>query len=71
MKLPGFGPSSPTVQPAAAPPTRADPEIAAAQQRSRLAEKRRRGRGSTRIAGQLGDAPTESPELRSSRLLGG
>ena len=58
MILPGFSPSAPALPPAPPPPPKiADPAIAAAAKKQRLADLQRKGRAATIIAGDLEDAP--------------
>jgi hypothetical protein len=68
-------PSVPAIVQQAPPPvvTREDPEISAAAERQRQAEKRRKGRGATLIAekeGELGTALLDRPEARAAGVLG-
>jgi len=69
MRMPGkslFSPASPKI-PALAPlPTREDPAIAAAKEKRRLAEGRRKGIAGSNVTGGLGvpgDAPVSRPKL--------
>jgi len=74
LTLPGksiFSPDIPALPP---PVTREDPAIAAAQKKSALAEKGRRGRRSTIKTsglGVTGSAPLAQPRARAAQLLGG
>lgn len=68
--LPGFskGPSAPAPLPA--PVTREDPGIAAAAERLRLSEKRRKGRRSSILTGNAGVESGTSVVKRSAALGG-
>ncbi len=71
-----FFSSAPSLPPPPPPvPTRADPAIAEAKKKTRLAALQRRGRRATFFAGktpeaQLGDAPVTRPEARAAQVLG-
>ena len=70
-----FTPDIPEISPLTALPTAADPEIEAARQRQREAERLRKGRRASIITGGKGvTEPLGSvsrPEARASDLLGG
>lgn len=74
---PGFGGSTPAPPAALAPiPTREDPALAEAREKTRLAERRRKGRAATILTDQgegesLGTGAVARPEARKAQVLGG
>lgn len=70
-----FTPDTPDLPPPVAVPRRQDPEIDAARDRQREAEKRRKGRRAANITGGIDDEEqlgvVSRPQARAAQNLGG